>query len=1035
MSKQFSVEVGCKKIPNSKKLVCNDGIKRTQEEYKALKKDKKVKNKLPSKGTGKEKGKGKSTFTPRPNSFMPRYPIAKATRKELTEDEVLRARGIQGSKIFHKKGMEALKKHLKEHLKGYKIEKAIDEGILLSKGDKGRLFFRGTNPTKVKDIMTDLGIVTGNVSKTAHYKRLKKLAQEALEKYGKNLDMSGYSLGGAMSYSLGQDLDIPSLSLNPLIASNVVSDLSPQNIVKNVAREFSGGYGAGIDSRGFKINAKHRIIRTIDDPVSLLLAYSKLPSNARIDTINGDVTSLSPLDWHYLKNFYKKKHENVDFRDKTDVEMRAAMKKQEILGNKFGEYIMLQRMKDDIKKGMTLKEHMSMEDRGDLTSLGKFGDRAVKRYYELWRKAGGKVSSLEAAEIRSRGGKIRRSNIDPSLDSKTKAFETSYTRESLARDIRENSARMRNLKEKNAFVKPENEQKMLDKVSSSKEIELKKLRSQYDKRIKDLNSKAILKRGERQFPSPDEIKKNILRQKMEKGRAKLRLKRQKARKRQDKMKEKQEQRAAKKAAKEAEKKLTRERLRYKFRKRLKKGLSPEAEDRQIAGLQRREARKGPDKSLRTTDYESWKKLFGGSEFEKQLSEGQKFRNKRKSLDGEQYREADSDLFNDLEEKTSEDIEETKDEEATTGNYKRPANRDSGESAPFQKQPTNIESSARDVLTSDTEASAFLNKSKAERLKQIAEFQKKQEDLIKQQDSKVAVPREGPSFKRAIQDELRGNLKLLPASIVASYGTGLLFQALDPDDKFTDTAGGQTLEGGVSGLGTAGVMSALGMDVGGALGLAEFGVGGALGQVASNAVGSATYSALRNDGMGTVGASTLSGAASGATFAGVAGASALVTRKAGSAIAKALATEEESEEGIELTGDSAEIATEGVTEGEILLEGGELGGEIGESLGPLGALAGVIVGAGLGALFGALDPPKSPAMKPNAKPLSYAELREELGEKTGIWGENTIQLSNKKKFSVNNFKIDQDQLALNAGETPINKPVYDNTPVQGGSGPV
>ena len=52
-----------------------------------------------------------------------------------------------------------------------------------------------------------------------------------------------------------------------------------------------------------------------------------------------------------------------------------------------------------------------------------------------------------------------------------------------------------------------------------------------------------------------------------------------------------------------------------------------------------------------------------------------------------------------------------------------------------------------------------------------------------------------------------------------------------------------------------------------------------------------------------------------------------------------------------------------------------------------------------------------------------ELREELGEKTGIWSENTI-VGAKKTFSVNNFKIDQDQRALNAGENPAMKPVYE-----------
>ena len=70
-------------------------------------------------------------------------------------------------------------------------------------------------------------------------------------------------------------------------------------------------------------------------------------------------------------------------------------------------------------------------------------------------------------------------------------------------------------------------------------------------------------------------------------------------------------------------------------------------------------------------------------------------------------------------------------------------------------------------------------------------------------------------------------------------------------------------------------------------------------------GNATYSALRNADMDNRGASTLSEAASGGTFTDVAGASALATRKAGQAIAKALQTEEESEEGIEMTGEGAE----------------------------------------------------------------------------------------------------------------------------------
>ena len=216
----------------------------------------------------------------------------KVTKKSLTPDEVLRARLIQGSQIFHIRGMVALKKYIKEYLKGYKIEKAIDEGIFYSKNGKGRLAFRDTNPRKMKDIMTDFKIVSGGVKTTQHYKNLKKLSKEALKKFKKKLDISGYSLGGAMSYKIGQELGIPSLSLNPLIAQNVVSELGPHNITKKNAE----GYGAGID-------AKHKILRTLDDPVSLLLTYSKIPANTRIDTIKGDLTNVNPVESHYLKNF------------------------------------------------------------------------------------------------------------------------------------------------------------------------------------------------------------------------------------------------------------------------------------------------------------------------------------------------------------------------------------------------------------------------------------------------------------------------------------------------------------------------------------------------------------------------------------------------------------------------------------------------------------------------------------------------------------------------------------------------------------
>ena len=114
----------------------------------------------------------------------------------------------------------------------------------------------------IKDILTDVKLMLGGIRDTQHYRNVKKLTQEAMNKFDK-VDISGYSLGGGMSYSVGQELDIPSLSLNPLIGRNVISELGPQNIARNIARE-AGYYGSPVDRMGRQLlfcghcwNAKH----------------------------------------------------------------------------------------------------------------------------------------------------------------------------------------------------------------------------------------------------------------------------------------------------------------------------------------------------------------------------------------------------------------------------------------------------------------------------------------------------------------------------------------------------------------------------------------------------------------------------------------------------------------------------------------------------------------------------------------------------------------------------------------------------------
>ena len=58
--------------------------------------------------------------------------------------------------------------------------------------------------------------------------------------------------------------------------------------------------------------------------------------------------------------------------------------------------------------------------------------------------------------------------------------------------------------------------------------------------------------------------------------------------------------------------------------------------------------------------------------------------------------------------------------------------------------------------------------------------------------------------------------------------------------------------------------------------------------------------------------------------------------------------------------------------------------------------------------------------------TYQQRLDDWENKTGIFSDDTIvaQKDNKKTLTMNNFTINKDQLALNAGENPTLKPIID-----------
>lgn len=102
-----------------------------------------------------------------------------------------------------------------------------------------------------EDLFTDAFISFDMTKQSPRYHESKKITKEAIDKYdGYNHIVSGFSLGGAMSNSIGQELDIASYSFNP--------GVSPLNLQRNLKPDIFGQ----------KKNEKHRIFLVEKDWIS-----------------------------------------------------------------------------------------------------------------------------------------------------------------------------------------------------------------------------------------------------------------------------------------------------------------------------------------------------------------------------------------------------------------------------------------------------------------------------------------------------------------------------------------------------------------------------------------------------------------------------------------------------------------------------------------------------------------------------------------------------------------------------------------------
>ena len=143
------------------------------------------------------------------------------------------------------------------------------------------LSVKGTNPTSLKDIGTDIYLAVGQLHKTDRYKDSKRIINDARNKY-QNYDIinTGHSLGGS-----------------------IVSKLSKPN---EKVYAYNEGVSPFQETRSY--NGNHQHIRSQIDPVSILGSNAK---HMKTITNVHNPTGLLPIDLLNSHNLESLKNKNI----------------------------------------------------------------------------------------------------------------------------------------------------------------------------------------------------------------------------------------------------------------------------------------------------------------------------------------------------------------------------------------------------------------------------------------------------------------------------------------------------------------------------------------------------------------------------------------------------------------------------------------------------------------------------------------------------------------------------------------------------
>lgn len=341
---------------------------------KTIVKNKTIKKSVPTAFKNLKFEKKKEPFVDGKPIFFRGKPTV-ATDKFIPDDILIKAKLANASRIFYESGFEEAQRYINGNIgeNTFTIEPDLsnDIGLVVIDQNGGvSIAYRGTDITNPNDLLTDSLAIFGKETNGLEYSIVKEQLESVTEAYGKPQELIGFSRGSLFSMNAGNEYNIPTTELNPLISPSLLNSQ--------------------------KTGSSHNIFRTKGDPVSFLAKGTVKDSRWKVRSIDPLRDTLNPIEEHNLSQLLTNDspRRSVSIDEYLDINRRNQSKLT-------AEKINMKNIKSAVQEGMSFTDYMEQFNRGDRLTEGKFGARVYRNsnYTRLWEEAGGTFSANESELI------------------------------------------------------------------------------------------------------------------------------------------------------------------------------------------------------------------------------------------------------------------------------------------------------------------------------------------------------------------------------------------------------------------------------------------------------------------------------------------------------------------------------------------------------------------------------------------------------------------------------------------------------------